>query len=187
MHLGAYCKQSSSVLRWNSYNNIHSFNHIHTIDLSIAIRWGISPSPHRLKAQWEDPPCGAEPRIELEPALQQADALPTEPRRTITTRGHQFDKRIVRRILRILIRGSVPSTAIVYLQHPCLTRKSVPSKAMLITRQCALISKAALQSTSVSVSLLDMLSTQQCTLINYAQQAVMCPHQHCAYAPECPH
>jgi hypothetical protein len=28
--------------------------------------------------------CGAEPRIELRPALQQADALPTEPRRTIT-------------------------------------------------------------------------------------------------------
>ncbi len=62
---------------------IHSFNHIHTIHLSIAIRWGLSPSPHRLKAQWEDPPCGAELRIELGPALQQADALPTEPRRTI--------------------------------------------------------------------------------------------------------
>jgi hypothetical protein len=30
------------------------------------------------------PPCGAEPRIELGPALQQADALPTEPRRTIS-------------------------------------------------------------------------------------------------------
>jgi hypothetical protein len=32
----------------------------------------------------EKPPCGAEPRIELGPALQQADALPTEPRRTMT-------------------------------------------------------------------------------------------------------
>jgi hypothetical protein len=62
---------------------IHSFNHIQTIHLSIAIRWGLSPSPHRLKAQWEDPPCAAEPGIELGPALQQADALPTEPRRTI--------------------------------------------------------------------------------------------------------
>jgi hypothetical protein len=31
----------------------------------------------------EKPPCGAEPRIELGPALQQANALPTEPRRTI--------------------------------------------------------------------------------------------------------
>ncbi len=61
---------------------IHSI-HIHTIHLSIAIRCGLSPSPHRLKAQWEDPPCGAELGIELGPALQQADALPTEPRRTI--------------------------------------------------------------------------------------------------------
>jgi hypothetical protein len=31
-------------------------------------------------------PCGAEPRIELGPALQQADALPTEPRRTMKPR-----------------------------------------------------------------------------------------------------
>jgi hypothetical protein len=31
----------------------------------------------------ETPPCGAEPRIELGPALQQAGALPTVPRRTI--------------------------------------------------------------------------------------------------------
>ncbi len=31
----------------------------------------------------EKPPCGAEPRIELGPALQQADALPIEPRRTM--------------------------------------------------------------------------------------------------------
>jgi hypothetical protein len=44
---------------------------------------GLSPSPHRLQAQWVMPPCGAEPRIELGPALQQADVLPTEPRRTI--------------------------------------------------------------------------------------------------------
>jgi hypothetical protein len=63
---------------------MHSFNHIFTIHLSVSIRWGLSPSPHRLKAQWEDPPSGAEPRIELGPALQQADALPTEPHRTIT-------------------------------------------------------------------------------------------------------
>jgi hypothetical protein len=69
---------------FNIVHNIHSLNHIYTIHLSVAIRWGLSPSPHRLKAQWEDPPCGAEPRIELGPALQQADALPTEPRRTIT-------------------------------------------------------------------------------------------------------
>ncbi len=42
-----------------------------------------SPFLHRLYAQWGRPPCGAEPRIELGPALQQADAMPTEPRRTI--------------------------------------------------------------------------------------------------------
>ncbi len=53
---------------------IHSFSHIHTIHLSVTIR---------SYAQWETPPCGAEPRIELEPALQQADALPNEPRRTL--------------------------------------------------------------------------------------------------------
>jgi hypothetical protein len=60
--------------------SIHSFNHIHTIHISIAIRRGLSPSPHRLKAQWEKAPCGAE----LGPAIPQADVLPTEPRRTIT-------------------------------------------------------------------------------------------------------
>jgi hypothetical protein len=60
--------------------NIHSFIS-HSFHLSIAIRWGLSPYPHCLKAQWEDPPCGAEPRIELGPALQQADALPTASRR----------------------------------------------------------------------------------------------------------
>jgi hypothetical protein len=65
----------------HSFNHIQ-LNHIHTIHLSIDIRWGLSPFPHRLYAQWETPPCGAEPRIELGPALQQADALPTEPRRT---------------------------------------------------------------------------------------------------------
>jgi hypothetical protein len=51
--------------------------------LSVIIRRGFSPSLHRLSAQWEKPPCGAEPGIELGPALQQADALPIEPRRTI--------------------------------------------------------------------------------------------------------
>ena len=68
---------------YNIHAFIQSFTISHTIHLSVAIRWGLSPSPHRLKAQWEDPPCGAEPRIELGPALQQADGLPTEPRRTI--------------------------------------------------------------------------------------------------------
>jgi hypothetical protein len=73
----------------NFYNiciYIHSFNHIHTIHFSLANRWGLSPIPHWLYAQWETPPCGAEPRIELGPALQQADAprrTMNEPRRTI--------------------------------------------------------------------------------------------------------
>jgi hypothetical protein len=61
--------QDATLFVYFSYTYIHSFNHIHTIHLSIAIRWGHSPSPHRLKAQWEDPPCGAEPRIELGPAF----------------------------------------------------------------------------------------------------------------------
>ncbi len=42
---------------------------------SVCIRWGSSPFPHR----WS-----AEPRIELGPALQQADALPAELRRTLS-------------------------------------------------------------------------------------------------------
>ncbi len=50
------------------YIHTFTFNHIHTIHLSIAIRRGLSPSPHRLQTQWEKPPCGAEPRIELGPA-----------------------------------------------------------------------------------------------------------------------
>ncbi len=63
------------------FYDIHSS---YTVHLSVAIRWGLSSSLHRFLAQWEKPPCGAEPKIELGPAFQQADALPTEPRRTIT-------------------------------------------------------------------------------------------------------
>ncbi len=37
--------------------------------------WSLSPYPHSLCAQWGNLPCGAEQRIELRPALQQADAL----------------------------------------------------------------------------------------------------------------
>ena len=39
--------------------------------------------PHCLLAQVEKPPRGAEPRFELGPAIQQADALPSELRRTL--------------------------------------------------------------------------------------------------------
>jgi hypothetical protein len=85
-HGGEHCPLNFLALLQNQgkpFFIISSF-HIHTIHLSIAIRWGLSPSPHCLKAQWEDPRCGAEPRIELGPALQQADALPTGPRRTLS-------------------------------------------------------------------------------------------------------
>jgi hypothetical protein len=70
---------------------IFKFYHIHTFIQSQYIH----PSPFAeaslhffiaLSAQWGKPPCSAEPRIELGPALQQADALPTEPRRTIISR-----------------------------------------------------------------------------------------------------
>ncbi len=73
------------------FYNIHTFIQSHscnTIHLSVAIRRGLSPFLHRLEAQWEKPPCGAEPRIELGPALQQADALPTKPRHTINRLSH---------------------------------------------------------------------------------------------------
>ncbi len=38
----------------------------------------------QLSAQWAEPLWGAEPRFELGPAMQQANALPTEPRCTLT-------------------------------------------------------------------------------------------------------
>jgi hypothetical protein len=69
---------------------IFIFYNIHTFIQSQYIH----PSPFAeaslhvfiaFSAQWGKPPCGAEPRIELGPALQQADALPTEPRHTIKT------------------------------------------------------------------------------------------------------
>ncbi len=60
------------------------FYNIHTIIQSHSYNTfaEASPSPHRLWLSGEKPPCGAEPRIELGPAFQQADALPTEPRTT---------------------------------------------------------------------------------------------------------
>jgi hypothetical protein len=51
---------------------IHAIHHIQTVHSSIVIRRSSSPSP----------PWVAEPRIELGPALQQADALSTELRHT---------------------------------------------------------------------------------------------------------
>jgi hypothetical protein len=37
----------------HSFNHIH---HIHTIHLSVAIRWGLSPSPHRSKLSGKNLP-----------------------------------------------------------------------------------------------------------------------------------
>ncbi len=53
---------------------LHTYNH--PITFIQFIRRVLSSSPHRLSAQWDRTPYGAEPRIELGPAFQQADALP---------------------------------------------------------------------------------------------------------------
>jgi hypothetical protein len=70
-----------SVIFFYNIHTVQSSNHIHTIH---------SPRPFSISsslvAQWERPPCGAELGIELGPAFQQADALPTDPRRTINPR-----------------------------------------------------------------------------------------------------
>ncbi len=64
---------------------------IHTIQSytfsSLTIRRGLSScllvSSSLLRSAKEEPPSGAEPRMELGPALQQADELPTELRRNL--------------------------------------------------------------------------------------------------------
>ncbi len=64
------------------FYNIHTYIHTITFIRRHSLRpLSISSS---LVCSVGKPPCGAEPRIELGPALQQADALPTELRRTIT-------------------------------------------------------------------------------------------------------
>jgi hypothetical protein len=71
LFLKFYSPYSTFILS-HSYSTFilsHSFYHIHTVHLSAAIRRGSSPFPHRFSAQWEKPPWGAEPRIELGPAL----------------------------------------------------------------------------------------------------------------------
>jgi hypothetical protein len=63
---------------------IHSSDHIHTI-LYIYPPPFAEASLHLLIALSSvgKTSCGAESRIKLGPAFQQADALPTEPRRTV--------------------------------------------------------------------------------------------------------
>jgi hypothetical protein len=58
------------------YTELHTFISSHS---SIVIRRGSSSG----RLSGEEPPWGAAARIELEPALQQADALSTELRRTL--------------------------------------------------------------------------------------------------------
>ncbi len=63
------------------FYNIHTYIHTITFIRRHSLRpLSISSS---LVCSVGKPPCGAEPRIVLGPALQQADALPTEPRRTM--------------------------------------------------------------------------------------------------------
>ncbi len=64
---------------------------MHTVHSSSAIRWDSSLSPHRWSAQWENHLPGVPSRqieqieqIELWPAVQQAEALPTEQSRTFS-------------------------------------------------------------------------------------------------------
>ncbi len=65
------------------YNNhSHSTTYIHS---SFTIRRAcLLVSSSLLRSAREEPPWDAEPRIELGPATQQADALPTELRRNLT-------------------------------------------------------------------------------------------------------
>ncbi len=74
-------KQRSRCATWNHYKiRILSFpyihNHIHTIHSFISICRGLSSFSSLLVA---------EPGFELEPAIQQASALPTEPHCTLRT------------------------------------------------------------------------------------------------------
>jgi hypothetical protein len=71
--------------------NIHTFIQSHSFNTFIR-RYSLRPLSisSSLVCSVGEPPCSAEPRIELGPALQQADALPTEPRRTIRATPHHM-------------------------------------------------------------------------------------------------
>ncbi len=67
------CGAAKNSLR-GTIVHVHTFIPSHS---SVAIRRGFTPTPmHRWSAQWEKPPRGAEPRIELGLAIQLADVLP---------------------------------------------------------------------------------------------------------------
>jgi hypothetical protein len=69
--------------------HIHLFKNFHTVESPVGIACGSSPSSHRL-AQWEKPSWGAEPKFKLGPALQQADALPSELRHPLMSYAALF-------------------------------------------------------------------------------------------------
>jgi len=78
--------QDATLFVYFSYfiTYIYSFNHMHTIHLSVA-----GASHHfliacKLSGKNLPVPCGAKPRFELGPALQKADALPAKPLCTIS-------------------------------------------------------------------------------------------------------
>ncbi len=59
----------------------------------------------------ETPPCGGKPRIELGPALQQADALPTEPRRTMNwaTPHHELSHAAPHELYKSVLEYPIPT------------------------------------------------------------------------------
>ncbi len=71
-----------------------------------------------------EPPCGAEPRIELGPALQQADALPAELRRTYFNWSKNPPK-ISTQIRKIISRisQSIQSFVAVQIKYKCWAKK----------------------------------------------------------------
>jgi hypothetical protein len=87
------------IFRFYNIQYRHSFNHVYTIHFYVAIRRGLSPSPHRFVSS-VGKTLPAEPSRESNSglpygkarrhALQQADALPTEPRRTIKSHAAPF-------------------------------------------------------------------------------------------------
>jgi len=64
-----------------NFSFIHTI-HSHTVASMIICR-GSSTFLHRLTAQWQKPPWGAESGFKLGPALQRADVLSIEPCRTL--------------------------------------------------------------------------------------------------------
>jgi hypothetical protein len=63
--------------------NIHLYSTIIHSFILHHLPWPVFLYLHRFSDQQEKPPWGANPRIELRPAIQQADALPIEPCHTL--------------------------------------------------------------------------------------------------------